>query len=49
MSDLGETGSIVDLGTPVPGGAFDAHHPPDAALIPRATGPLFDSLSSALM
>lgn len=30
---LGETGSIVDLGTPVPGGAFDEHHPPDAALI----------------
>ena len=26
----GETGSIVDLGTPVPGGAFDEHHPPDA-------------------
>ena len=24
MSDLGETGSIVDLGTPVVGGAFDA-------------------------
>src|SRR3954463_15084977 len=33
MSDLGETGSIVDLGTPVPGGAFDEHHPPDAALV----------------
>jgi len=33
MTDLGETGSIIDLGTPVPGGAFDAHHPPDAALI----------------
>jgi len=30
---VGETGSIIDLGTPVPGGAFDAHHPPDAALI----------------
>ena len=30
---LGEMGSIVDLGTPVPGGAFDEHHPPDAALI----------------
>ena len=30
---MGETGSIVDLGTPVPGGAFDEHHPPDAALI----------------
>ena len=30
---LGETGSIVDLGTPVVGGAFDEHHPPDAALI----------------
>src|SRR3954449_612391 len=26
-------GSIVDLGTPAPGGAFDEHHPPDAALI----------------
>ena len=26
-------GSIVDLGMPVPGGAFDEHHPPDAALI----------------
>jgi glycolate oxidase iron-sulfur subunit len=33
MSDLGETGSIIDLGTPTPGGAFDAHHPPDAALV----------------
>jgi glycolate oxidase iron-sulfur subunit len=33
MSDLGETGSIVDFGTPVPGGAFDEHHPPDAALV----------------
>jgi glycolate oxidase iron-sulfur subunit len=30
---LGEMGSIVDLGTPVVGGAFDEHHPPDAALI----------------
>jgi glycolate oxidase iron-sulfur subunit len=30
---VGETGSIVDLGVPAPGGAFDAHHPPDAALI----------------
>ena len=30
---LGEMGSIVDLGTPVPGGAFDEHHPPDAALV----------------
>ena len=30
---LGEMGSIVDLGLPVPGGAFDEHHPPDAALI----------------
>ncbi len=30
---LGETGSIVDLGAPAPGGAFDEHHPPDAALI----------------
>jgi glycolate oxidase iron-sulfur subunit len=33
MSDLGETGSIIDLGAPAPGGAFDAHHPPDAALV----------------
>src|SRR6476659_7136710 len=31
--ELGKMGSIVDLGTPVPGGAFDEHHPPDAALI----------------
>jgi glycolate oxidase iron-sulfur subunit len=31
--DLGETGSIIDLGMPVPGGAVDEHHPPDAALI----------------
>jgi glycolate oxidase iron-sulfur subunit len=30
---VGETGSIVDLGTPVVGGAFDEHHPPDAALV----------------
>jgi len=30
---LGETGSIMDLGKPVSGGAFDEHHPPDAALI----------------
>jgi glycolate oxidase iron-sulfur subunit len=30
---VGETGSIVDLGTPAPGGAFDAHRPPDAALV----------------
>ena len=30
---VGETGSIIDLGMPVPGGAFDEHHPPDAALI----------------
>ena len=29
----GEMGSIVELGTPAPGGAFDEHHPPDAALI----------------
>ncbi len=29
----GEAGSIVDLGLPAPGGAFDAHHPPDAALV----------------
>jgi glycolate oxidase iron-sulfur subunit len=33
QAPMGETGSIVDLGTPVPGGAFDEHHPPDAALI----------------
>ena len=26
-------GSIIDLGMPAPGGAFDEHHPPDAALI----------------
>src|SRR5947208_13457520 len=26
-------GSIVDLGTPVVGGAFDEHHPPSAALV----------------
>ena len=31
--ELGQMGSIVDLGTPKPGGAFDEHHPPDAALI----------------
>jgi glycolate oxidase iron-sulfur subunit len=31
--ELGKMGSIVDLGIPVPGGAFDEHHPPDAALI----------------
>ncbi|MEO5653434.1 MAG: heterodisulfide reductase-related iron-sulfur binding cluster [Marmoricola sp.] len=30
---IGETGSIIDLGMPVAGGAFDEHHPPDAALI----------------
>lgn len=30
---LGETGGVVDLGLPAPGGAFDAHHPPDAALV----------------
>ena len=29
----GETGSIVDVGTPAVGGAFDEHHAPDAALI----------------
>ena len=29
----GEAGSIIDLGLPGPGGAFDEHHPPDAALI----------------
>jgi glycolate oxidase iron-sulfur subunit len=31
--ELGEMGSIVDLGTPVVGGAFDEHRPPDAALV----------------
>ena len=31
--ELGEMGSIIDLGTPVVGGAFDEHHPPDAALV----------------
>src|SRR3954469_23238583 len=30
---VGETGSIIDLGMPAPGGAFDEHHPPDAALV----------------
>lgn len=30
---LGEMGSIIDLGIPAPGGAFDEQHPPDAALI----------------
>jgi glycolate oxidase iron-sulfur subunit len=30
---MGETGSIIDLGVPAIGGAFDDHHPPDAALI----------------
>src|SRR6195952_2771151 len=30
---VGETGSIMDLGMPAPGGAFDQDHPPDAALI----------------
>lgn len=33
---LGETGGVVDpvdLGMPAPGGAFDDHNPPDAALI----------------
>jgi glycolate oxidase iron-sulfur subunit len=30
---MGETGGIVDLGLPSPGGAFDEHHPPDAALV----------------
>jgi len=29
----GETGSIINLGMPAAGGAFDEHHPPDAALI----------------
>jgi glycolate oxidase iron-sulfur subunit len=33
QAPMGETGSIVDLGMPAPGGAFDDHHPPDAALI----------------
>jgi glycolate oxidase iron-sulfur subunit len=31
--ELGEMGSIVDLGMPAAGGAFDEHHPPDAALV----------------
>ena len=30
---LGEMGGIIDLGMPAPGGAFDEHNPPDAALI----------------
>ena len=30
---LGEMGSVVDRGTPAPGGAFDEHDPPDAALV----------------
>ncbi len=30
---LGETGSIINLGMPVSGGAFDEQHPPDAALV----------------
>ena len=30
---LGEAGSIIDLGMPAAGGAFDEHHPPDAALV----------------
>ena len=33
MTDLGETGGIVDFGTPGEGGAFDDHRPPDAALV----------------
>lgn len=32
-SALGEMGSVIDLGIPAPGGAFDDQHPPDAALI----------------
>jgi glycolate oxidase iron-sulfur subunit len=32
-ADMGETGSIIDLGMPAPEGAFDERHPPDAALI----------------
>jgi glycolate oxidase iron-sulfur subunit len=28
-----ETAPLVDLGVPVPGGAFDEHRPPDAALV----------------
>ena len=35
----GEMGSIVDVGMPTSpgsGGAFDEHHPPDAALIGEA-------------
>ncbi len=30
---VGEMGGIIDLGMPAAGGAFDEHHPPDAALI----------------
>jgi len=30
---LGEMGGVVDRSTPVTGGAFDEHHPPDAALV----------------
>lgn len=30
---LGEVGGVIDLGMPAPGGAFDEHNPPDAALI----------------
>jgi glycolate oxidase iron-sulfur subunit len=33
VTDLGETGAIVDFGAPVEGGAFDEHRPPDAALV----------------
>ena len=31
--DAPATGSVVDVDGPVPGGAFDEHHPPDAALV----------------
>src|SRR4051795_4743814 len=31
--ELGKMGSIADLGAPAPGGAFDEHQPPDAALV----------------
>jgi len=32
-AELGKTGSIVDVGTPAEGSAFDEHRPPDAALV----------------
>lgn len=33
IDDVGEDSGVIDLGMPVAGGAFDEHHPPDAALI----------------